>query len=351
MFRSKPDCMMLASSTPSGARKLFYKWCEDPSIVSGVHFHYPSMLNPLISKEEWDVVQRTNTVADWEHEYLAEFGEQLEGVFRNQDIDACTIDTEHPTLEEYYSSMVYNPNNAYIMGIDWNKTYGVCICVIERDAFTKKYKIVLNDIIEKSEFMLSESIDYIFRIHREKFPCQYIYIDKGYGEKQWEDMKMASMNDLSLGLQNRVIGVGFQDNCEYFDTNMRKLLVKPTKPFLVENTQLVLERHQLIISRLEDKDKRLIDQLSKYSYKRVDGKYPTFEGHHNDHLLDAMMLALMGFRMNYEMALVADSRPQVVHLVDPIQVIKTNEDSPRPNIYKQAIVPRFRRKFGHRVNF
>ena len=74
------------SSTPTGARKRFWKCCTDPK-MHFKEFHYPSMCNPDWSPEMEEEFRAQLSEAGYTHEILAEFGEQETGVFDKDRLD------------------------------------------------------------------------------------------------------------------------------------------------------------------------------------------------------------------------------------------------------------------------
>lgn len=95
----RPDIGIWASSTPTGKRGKFYEYCMDAQkgkleVKPGKHvgeiwteFYYPSTVLPSWSEEmakEW----RMNLDEDaWEHEVMANFGQETIGVFNKEFID------------------------------------------------------------------------------------------------------------------------------------------------------------------------------------------------------------------------------------------------------------------------
>lgn len=340
IFNGNPKSSITAASTPSGRRGTFYKWNMNPEIIQGKVFHVPSSASPKWNEQSELAAKRSSTHNAYVHEYLAEFGEEESGVFNKTDIDFCTIQTEHPTLQEYYDSLEYNSNNTYIMGVDWNQKYGVSIVIVERDLFTHKYRVFRHEVIEKSELTQTKGVERILNIHRYICHCQYIFVDMGFGQMQYETLKHTSDTDLSLGLKDRVIGINFSSKLEYLDPIERIIVDKPAKPFMVENAQKIMEERNMEFNELESREKGLIDQISKYNFKSVDGKVPTYEGY--DHSLDAWMLALLGYRLKYEIKDFKDQAPKAVPLIQSHNVsVPQNLYSNDRNIFKKALRTRY----------
>lgn len=82
----RPGITVFLSSTPTGARKRFWKCCTDPK-MHFKEFHYPSMCNPNWGPEMEEEFRHNLSEAGYTHEILAEFGEQETGVFDKEKLD------------------------------------------------------------------------------------------------------------------------------------------------------------------------------------------------------------------------------------------------------------------------
>jgi hypothetical protein len=100
------------SSTPTGRRATFYRLCTDKR-AGWTEFYYPSMVNP-----EWDETMEKelramfSTEVAWQHEVLAEFGEETIGVFKKEFIDRAKADYR------YIKSSTNK--NIRVAGVDWD---------------------------------------------------------------------------------------------------------------------------------------------------------------------------------------------------------------------------------------
>lgn len=128
----RPDIGIWASSTPTGKRGKFYQYCMNAQLNSevvppGVHkgstwtaFYYPSTVlpewNPDMEKE-W---REELSEEAWDHEVMANFGEETAGVFNKENLDRAKRDYEYAESVDYAAIRV--------MGVDWDKQicpYGV----------------------------------------------------------------------------------------------------------------------------------------------------------------------------------------------------------------------------------
>lgn len=348
IYNVNPKCSIIGSSTPSGRRGVFFNWNAKPEIIKGRVFHVPSHQSPNWTKDAENAARSMCTNNTYVHEYDADFGEEETGVFKKQDIDICTIHTDHKTKEEYYNSLKYNNNNLYIMGVDWNKLYGVCIIVLEKDTKTNIYKVFRHEVIEKSKLTQLNGVARIIEINKNICPCNYIFIDYGFGEVQYELLIKASSQPENCLTEEMINGINFSSNIEYFSKIENKDVKKPAKPFMVENFEKIMENRNIILSNLEEGEKNLIDQMSKYNVKSVSGKVPTYTGY--DHSLDALMLAALGFRLKYEEVQAEVCTPKSVHMESPAQVAKQIEEQQSINNNFSVPQNRIREAINRRYN-
>ncbi|HZK34256.1 MAG TPA: hypothetical protein VFD33_02965 [Bacillota bacterium] len=121
----RPDIGIWASSTPTGRRGKFYQYCLEgqggvvevpPGVYQGeiyTVFYYPSTVLPTWNKNverEW----RLNLSEEaWEHEVMANFGQETVGVFNKEFIDRSKKDYNYIVDASYAATRV--------MGVDWDK--------------------------------------------------------------------------------------------------------------------------------------------------------------------------------------------------------------------------------------
>lgn len=331
IYDLNPTSTITAASTPTGRRGLFYKWCTQADGINRKEFHYNEEYNPRWTEEAEKRARAEYSAITYTHEYDAEFGEETTGIFAKKYLDETEIElpeNDERTLIQYYNDQTYNPNNAYIMGVDWNKNWGVDIIIIERSAKDGKYKVWRHEVIEKGEETQLKAIERIITIHKTICHCAFIYIDMGFGEVQWEILKKRSEQDISLGLKDRIVGIDFGGKIEYFDSEQRTMVSKPARSFMIENAVLVVERLALSIVELEEKEKGLLDQMGKMQYivtpsgnvlAKAENGFP-------DHSVMSLILALIGFRLNYEMRPMTPISPRVGNIAPKVSIPSNNED-------------------------
>jgi len=282
-----------ASSTPTGRRGKFFDWCisaqgegkisVEPGMYTGetwTEFYYPSYVIPTWDKENEKEFRSIFSDIGYEHEVLAEFGEEMVGVFNKEDVEKA--------LEDYE----YNPSPDYgttrTIGVDWDK-YGAStqIIILEFDNKSSNYKIINRIEIPRSQRTLTNAVETLVRLDNIYQPT-HIYVDRGYGEMQVEF--------LTEHLGNKVRGIQMSEKIDVVDPITKIPDKKHVKPFMVNNAQIAIERGRLKISAY---DTMVKEQLMNYRVIRetVLGQ-PVFTSE-NEHALDALMFALLAFTIEH----------------------------------------------------
>jgi hypothetical protein len=175
ILASHPECLIWASSTPTGARSQFFDWCTNKNL-GFKEFHFISAESPSWTQDTEDFLKERYSEAGYAREFLAEFGDETAGVFKNSDINA--------SLKKYrYEDCKYNHNLKYVMGVDWNEVAGVHIVVTELSRGGPggvQYKVVYREVVERQQFTQLRAVDRIIDIDNH-WHCEYIYVDAGFG--------------------------------------------------------------------------------------------------------------------------------------------------------------------------
>lgn len=289
------------ASTPTGRRGVFYDWCVNGKKDGIREFYYTSFHNPKYNSEADTFNKRHMTKSRYQHEILAEFGEEMEGVFKNKDLDSCLSDYHYNTLKR-------NPENMYIMGVDWNETFGVCIVIIERSKKSGKYRVFRHVIIENQELTQLAGVSKIIDIHTKECPCDFIYVDHGFGATQIELLKKYGMDHPETRFCEIVKDIDYGGKIIMKDPVTKKDVERPAKPFLVHNTQLVVESNGLFMPEAEDTELGIAGQMRNFRVSKFSATgNPIYEGklhgQDNDHSLNGLFLALMGYTLELQQVL------------------------------------------------
>ena len=326
---------VMIASTPTGRRGKFYKACEEMKFnqedklkpintrqlgyvyntkpynrkeaEGWKEFHFPSMANPEWSqKMERELKQQFSEVA-YEHEVEAEFGTETVGVFNKEYVDEASS-KGYAFLEQKQM------NSPIAIGVDFDK-YGAQsnIVVLQYDPYDKRrerpemgettatfgrFKVINHIEVPKSDMHYDLTVQMVKELD-EKYQPFGIYPDKGAGEYQLEMLRKA--------LGEKVKGIFYGSSLEVEDPVTGVIEKKPLKPFLVNQTTLLLERGQLRIPHKDTSD-IIRRQMTNFQVVKVSERTqePTYSNT-DEHGLDAMIFALYGFIQEY---------PNLVNTID-----------------------------------
>lgn len=311
---------LIGASTPTGLRGKFWEWSLDSRFKE---FWFPSFVNPSFSKEVEDEFREQYDETTFRHEIEADWGESADGVYPRRYVDAAfmshvTMDQSTETMDpvelkklsdwDYKNPSWLGSDSKFLMGVDWDK-YGAGpnICIIEIPGqsntdhrFKDRIRIVFREEIKRSEFVLLEAVQRIVQLNK-LFKPEWIYVDRGYGETQVELLHQHGKENPSSGLDKKVKGIAFKSSIEVRDPATKKIEKKPAKPFMVENVRWILERGMLAIP---SSDRELYDQLSNYIVYGMSSygepKFQMADPQMHDHAHDALMLACLAYKQNYD---------------------------------------------------
>lgn len=297
-----------ASSTPTGKHDFFYEWANSPRFKE---FHFTSMDSPAWNSDmEAEYREIFPNKSDWEHEILAEWGEEMEGVYQHSYVDRALDLSRHyyePDGEWDYKFQIPQPGCIYMIGVDWNKAAnGVQIVVVELNprlltetdveaGMRARFRIVTRVNIDSVEFTQSKAVAKIIELNFRWNP-EAIYVDEGYGETQIEDLRRYGNEHKDSNILHRLKPINFSSMHEIRDPQTKMIVKKHMKPFIVNNSVSYFEKNLIILNKM---DKEFEKQLRDYSVEKRsrDGRPVYSEG--NDHVLDAFNLAMLGYTMEF----------------------------------------------------
>ena len=302
ILASHPNCGLWASSTPTGKHNKYYQWAVQKDL-GFKEFHYISHESPSWTDEVDDFYKGTYDRVTYEHEFLAEFGIQEKGVFRNDLVDA--------SLRDYALPRKPMPKSRVIMGVDWNGAdIGVHITIVEFDG--ENYVLINKSVVKAGEFTQHESIDKIVELDKE-YNCDFIYVDAGYGQVQIEMLHKMGLSNPSSRLHIKVKPFDFASKVEIRDPKTGALIKKAPKPFMVNVTVMQLEEGRCILPKSEDtqvfvettdgeegsQQAGLVQQMRNFEIMRYSSTgLPTYS-QGEEHTLIAYMLAIVGFLLEF----------------------------------------------------
>ena len=293
ILASRPDCQLWASSTPTGKREMYYRWCTD-GMLGFKEFHYPSSVSPLWTAQTEILERSMYSDQGYAHEFDAEFGEEAEGVFLNKHID--------PLIKKYtLGKIAKNPRSMYTIGVDWNTSEtGTHIVVTEWNEELNHgngaFRIIDKIVISQTEFTQTKACETIIELN-EKWDPVAIYVDQGFGYAQIEMLHKYGLENPLTGLVQRVKGINFGDRIEIRDPATGKRVKKHIKPFIVNLCVKRVEDGHIILPYSEDVKHGLVGQMRDYTViRRTAIGQPIFRDE-DDHTLIAWMLSIMAATM------------------------------------------------------
>ena len=302
ILASHPNCGLWASSTPTGKHNKYYQWAVQKDL-GFKEFHYISQESPSWTDDVEDFYKGTYDKVTYEHEFLAEFGIQEKGVFRNDLIDA--------SLRNYQIPRKANSKSRVVMGVDWNGSdVGVHITIVEFDG--KNYVLINKTIVKAGEFTQHEGTEKIAELDRQ-YNCDYIYVDAGYGQVQVEMLHKMGLKNPSTRLHTKVKAFDFASKVEIRDPKTGSLIKKSAKPFMVNVASMQLEEGRCILPKSEDtqvfvettdgestgQQSGLVQQMRNFEVLRYSSTgLPTYS-QGEDHTLIAWMLSIVGFLLEF----------------------------------------------------
>lgn len=141
------------------------------------------------------------SAAGYQHEILAEFGQEESGVFDKAHVDAamtidnyayneldrfqrerCVRDGTIPKMWLYNKEQPYRGNPFICMGVDWDK-YGASssLLVLMYDKDFKKFRVLKRYEMPRTEYSYDSAVNKIIELNEIYNPA-WIYIDRGSGE-------------------------------------------------------------------------------------------------------------------------------------------------------------------------
>lgn len=293
-----PDATVCMSSTPTGKRERFFETCKSKNFKE---FHFSSWDNPNYTPELDALYREQLTEMGYQHEIEALFGSQEEGVYQLRHIESAQTHYE-------ITEMKPMPDWIYTIGVDWNSSkYGTTIAVTGFNPKEMKFRLVDKRTVKKDGWTQLAACETVAEMNRYWNPLA-IYVDRGYGHMQVEILQKFghdALIDKTKGPKHpdsRLATIlkyyDFGGSVEVRDPFTNKMVKKPAKPFLVENS---VRRFETQSFQIPKNDEMLMRALVGYRIKRVsEAGVPVYEQadtEAGDHMLDAINLSLVAFTL------------------------------------------------------
>lgn len=278
------------SSTPTAERGRYWEMCT--KLKGWRKVHVPITDNPDFTDEQRQHIKDSTNEFTYKQEFLAEFPDVGEGVYKRSYIDRAKRNYSFYDLADIY----YRPPEAIrTIGVDWDKYQaGPNIVVIELDKEAQKYKIVYHEEIPRSEYCLTLAVDRIIQLNAQLNP-QWIYVDRGYGEVQCELLHKYGDENPYTGLKDKVVGISFSDSVVVNDPAIGQSIKKRIKPIMVNITVKWFEDDAIAYPASFEKFTEQLQDFKVLGTTDNAVKYST----KNEHIIDAFCLACYAMHKNY----------------------------------------------------
>jgi intein/homing endonuclease len=356
-FEAPKRIGVMVASTPTGKRGMFYKLCTQMRMNQTVdmndknfydmrtydrneaegwqEFYYPTMVNPeWDEKMERELKQQFSEVA-YEHEVLAEFGTEMVGVYNKDYVDEAAGNG-------YVLHSTRQHAGPITIGIDWDK-FGAAtqIVVTQWNPYDRRrprpemgidepgmgrFQVINRIEIAKGDFTYDNAVKKIVELDGIYNPIA-IYPDRGAGEYQIEMLRKH--------LGDKVKGIHLGGSHMVRDPYSREFDKKPIKPFMVNQSVLMMERGMLRIPN-RGIDETIARQMTNYQVQRISPKTgePTYSSG-DEHALDAMNLSLLAFIIERpdiaqtveHVAAATAVASAKLQFVDPLQAIASSKQN------------------------
>lgn len=303
---SHADCLMRVASTPSGLRSKFYQWCQEQP--DWKEYYFPTAVideTPFKqTKMDWKTLRREMrkeyTNDSWIQEVMAVFISNADGVFSSSTIVKSMANYRYEDIREAKAMGQIIHGFKYSLGVDWNTSFGTWICIT---GYHPSIGLQVMEIVNipKQDFTQLKGLEGITKLLSFWQP-EYVYVDKGHGQTQWETLRMWSSQqkpgtyEFSVGKKLKTYDFGSKVIIK--DPSSGRLLEHPAKPFLVENAVRRMEDGYVKFSNEDDLLKK---QMQNFIIKNRQQNGTPIYGQNNtnigDHALDAFMLSLVAFTL------------------------------------------------------
>lgn len=283
------------ASTPAYTRGVYYELCTNETQKAEMALnwiHVSILANPSISPEFIAECRAlcTNEL-DWIREYLAEFPEIAEGVFPKTLVDAARREFDYAAnlrAATAENRQVKPPSRT--IGVDWDKAnkdgHGPNISVVEALA-DGRFRCIYREEIPQSQFTLTKGRDRVIALN-DVFRPEWIYVDRGMGEAQIEELQIWGKRFPHSGLEQKVVGIYFASTVDC-PMPAGKVEKRRFKQVMVSLLRTWFERGQLEINQADHSFYK--DLLAYHVVKQSDSTIKFSS--ENDHSIDAVGLAAM----------------------------------------------------------
>jgi len=365
---TKLNTKIRACSTPSGKREIFYEWSTKGKEIGWWARHYPSWHPdnpswlsiddakkkgiPITDSTEFKYRSYTSEEA-YLREYGAEFGEELQGVYKHKYINMSLInyfsEYNNHDVDIFDPGFEQTPGNKYLIGVDWN-TYknGGQVVMIEycaQPTFIEYYDHIKNEDVKidctgKIRLFYRKGVKSKDATQREtrkeiirlmtQYKIDFVYVDYGAGDTNVEELTLYGKKHPELGMARKLHVVDSGASSEHYDPVLQKKVKKRNKGLMINQSVLSIEEGRMILPKEEDSAHRLVNQMRGYIIKSVTARGDfTYDG--EDHVLDAFHLAVYGFYHQFGLLLKSSYETRIKFMRNPRLDNFDGRDAASPN--------------------
>jgi hypothetical protein len=168
------------------------------------------------------------------------------------------------------------------LGVDWDKfSAGPNFVVLQKNPQDlTHFQVVYREELPRSQYVLDAGVKKVLTLN-EKWKPAAIFVDRGAGELQVEQLQLAGLTNLR--------GISFKENIEFWDPGKNEDKSVPAKHAMVNIAQWMIEKG---LVSLAEEDEILMKQLLLYRIENVTPTGTYVYTSKEDHAIAAFLLAL-----------------------------------------------------------
>jgi len=298
-YLDEPPRTFIASTTTLN-RGVYYSLFKNPkSAKIWNRIHIPITENPDYNERDIEEAKLLCTSeAEWQTEYLAEFPEIGQNVFPLKLISKSmdpSIDYQASLELARQGKLTRKIGENFpliTIGVDWDKYnkdgHGPNISIVSIDS-NYQVTLIYREEIPQSISSYQDTIKRIIVLD-EYFNSNWIYVDRGHGDSQVEQLQDYGQRNPKSGIADKIIGIHFNQNVEV-QQPLGGVVKKKFKQVMVNIIQKWMETDKLKIPD-HTVDSDLYNQLKEYHIVRSSETGVIYSSE-KDHAIASLGLALM----------------------------------------------------------
>jgi replicative DNA helicase len=307
---------MRVSSTPSGRRDMMYEY-STLFRDEYTEYYLPTHAALVYTKRDDKEQKKTMSKDGYFHEILALYGEESSGVFLKAHLDKAQSHFpegyDYLSINEYYRA---HSSSKLVVGVDWDKFGAGCnivMCLIDYseqnddDPKAGRLTPLARWEVPRGPEVLHQATEFVKTVYNVYRP-DAIYVDRGYGDFQLEELTLASKNEpRCAGLDKVLKGIHFAEKITLYDPITGKEIKKEIKDYMVTLTIKMFEEDKVILNSRDYENvpgsTDMIKQFEGYQIvRRTSSGLPVYEAASTtigDHALDAFMMCVLAMHQEW----------------------------------------------------